>query len=49
MAVVFVKLQGPDYGVPSVMTVDSLQALELNAGDLVRVFAKAVDVLLLKP
>ena len=49
MAVVTVKLEGTEYGMASVMTVDSLQALELKVGDTVRVIAKAVDVLLLKP
>ncbi len=48
MAQVTVKLQGTDYRMASVMTLDSLQALGIEVGDAVHVVAKAVNVLLVK-
>ncbi|TXM65582.1 molybdenum-binding protein [Methylobacterium sp. WL12] len=49
MAQVDVELVGTSYRMSSVMTVDSLDELGLTEGDTVRVLAKAVNVLLLKP
>ncbi len=49
MAHVTVKLQGTDYQMSSVMTIDSLEALGIEKGALVHVIAKAVNVLLVKP
>ncbi len=49
MAQVTVKLQGTDYHMSSVMTLDSLEALGLEKGTTVHVLAKAVNVLLVKP
>ena len=49
MAQVKVKLAGTDYHMSSVMTLDSLQELEIDKGAMVHVVAKAVNVLLVKP
>ncbi|TXM66247.1 TOBE domain-containing protein [Methylobacterium sp. WL120] len=49
MAQVDVELVGTGYHMSSVMTVDSLDELGLTEGDTVRVLAKAVNVLLVKP
>ena len=49
MAQVTVKLQGTEYRMASVMTLDSLDALGIKVGDAVHVLAKAVNVLLVKP
>lgn len=49
MAQVTVKLQGTDYFMSSVMTIDSLNELGLQTGSTVHVLAKAVNVLLVKP
>jgi molybdopterin-binding protein len=49
MAQVTVKLLGTDYLMSSVMTLDSLEALEIKKGATVHVVAKAVNVLLVKP
>ena len=49
MAQVIVKLQGTDYHMSSVMTLDSLEALGIEKGAIVHVVAKAVNVLLVKP
>ena len=46
MAQVKVKLDGTDYHMSSVMTLDSLHELGLNIGSRVHVVAKAVNVLL---
>ena len=46
MCQVDVKLKGTDFKMSSVMTVESLEGLELKKGDTVRVIAKAVNVLL---
>ncbi|MGU3539695.1 TOBE domain-containing protein [Methylobacterium sp. A54F] len=49
MAQVEARIQGTDYRITSVMTLDSLEALALQPGDTVHVVAKAVNVLLVKP
>ena len=49
MAQVDVELVGTGYHMSSVMTVDSLDELGLTEGDTVRMLAKAVNVLLVKP
>ena len=49
MAQVTVKLQGTDYQMSSVMTLDSLAELGIAEGATVHVVAKAVNVLLVKP
>ena len=49
MAQVDVELVGTGYHMSSVMTVDSLNELGLTEGDTVRMLAKAVNVLLVKP
>ena len=49
MAQVTVKLLGTDYLMSSVMTLDSLEALDIKEGATVHVVAKAVNVLLVKP
>lgn len=49
MAQVTVKLQGTDYFMSPVMTIDSLNELGLQTGSTVHVLAKAVNVLLVKP
>ncbi len=46
MCQVDVKLKGTDFQMSSVMTLDSLNGLELKKGDTVRVIAKAVNVML---
>lgn len=46
MAQVDVVLKGTDYRMSSVMTMDSLEAMDLKEGDTVNVVAKAVNVLL---
>jgi molybdopterin-binding protein len=49
MAQVEAKIVGTDYRITSVMTLDSLDELDLKDGDTVHVIAKAVNVLLVKP
>ena len=49
MAQVKVKLEGTDYHMTSVMTLDSMHELGLEKGANVHVVAKAVNVLLVKP
>ncbi len=49
MAQVTVRLEGTDYLMSSVMTIDSLNELGLQKGSTVHVLAKAVNVLLVKP
>ena len=49
MAQVKVKLHGTEYHMTSVMTLDSLRELGIEAGATVHVVAKAVNVLLVKP
>ncbi|GEO98081.1 TOBE domain-containing protein [Methylobacterium haplocladii] len=49
MAQVEAKIVGTDYRITSVMTLDSLDELDLKHGDTVHVIAKAVNVLLVKP
>ena len=49
MAQVTVRLEGTEYRMASVMTIDSVQALGIKVGDSVHVVAKAVNVLLVKP
>lgn len=49
MAQVTVQLQGTDYRMTSVMTLDSLDELAIAEGSTVHVVAKAVNVLLVKP
>ncbi|GJE60929.1 TOBE domain-containing protein [Methylobacterium trifolii] len=49
MAQVDVELVGTAYHMSSVMTVDSLDEMGLQEGDTIRVLAKAVNVLLVKP
>jgi molybdopterin-binding protein len=49
MAQVDVQLEGTDYKMSSVMTLESVDALGLQVGDMVHVLAKAVNVLLVKP
>lgn len=49
MAQVDVLLDGTDYKMSSVMTLESLDSLGLQPGDTVHVLAKAVNVLLVKP
>ena len=49
MAQVTVKLEGTDYQMSSVMTLDSLRELDIEKGSTVHVIAKAVNVLLVKP
>jgi molybdopterin-binding protein len=48
MCQVDVQLEGTTYRMSSVMTNDSLAALDVKEGDLVHVVAKAVNVLLMK-
>ena len=48
MCQVDVKLVGTDYKMSSVMTLESLDSLELKVGDKFNVLAKAVNVLLTK-
>ena len=49
MAQVTVELEGTSYRMSSVMTLDSLEELDLAEGATVHVVAKAVNVLLVKP
>lgn len=49
MCQVDVVLDGTNYSMSSVMTIDSLQAAGIKEGDLVHVIAKAVNILLVKP
>ena len=49
MCQIEVTLEGTDYTMSSVMTLDSLDTLGLKIGDRVHVVAKAVNVLLMKP
>ncbi len=49
MAQVEAQIVGTDYRITSVMTLDSLDELDLKDGDTVHVIAKAVNVLLVKP
>ncbi len=49
MCQVTVKLVGTEYEMSSVMTLDSLNALNIQVGDRVHVIAKAVNVLLTTP
>ncbi len=49
MCQVDVMLEGTDYRMSSVMTLDSLAAAGIKDGDTVHVIAKAVNVLLVKP
>ena len=49
MAQVDVVLDGTDYRMSSVMTVESLDEMGLKEGDRVNVVAKAVNVLLTAP
>lgn len=49
MAQVDVMLEGTTYKMSSVMTLESLDAMGVQIGDLVHVLAKAVNVLLVKP
>ncbi|UMY19080.1 TOBE domain-containing protein [Methylobacterium organophilum] len=49
MAQVEARIEGTDFLVTSVMTRDSLEALDLKQGDRVQIVAKAVNVLLVKP
>lgn len=49
MAQVTVRLQGTEYRMTSVMTLDSLDELGIAEGAIVHVVAKAVNVLLVKP
>ncbi|SFM45980.1 TOBE domain-containing protein [Methylobacterium pseudosasicola] len=49
MAQVEVELVGTSYRMSSVMTIDSVEELNLKEGDTVHVLAKAVNVLLVKP
>ncbi|WP_237478418.1 TOBE domain-containing protein [Lichenibacterium dinghuense] len=49
MAQVDVRLDGTDYRMTSVMTVDFLDAMGLAGGDTVHVLAKAINVLLTRP
>lgn len=49
MAQVTVRLEGTDYRMTSVMTLDSLAELGITEGSTVHVVAKAVNVLLVKP
>jgi len=48
MCQVDVQLEGTDYRMSSVMTNDSLDAMNAREGDRVHVLAKAVNVLLTK-
>lgn len=48
MCQVDVQLEGTDYRMSSVMTLESLEAMEAKEGDRVNVLAKAVNVLLTK-
>lgn len=48
MAQIDVKLVGTDYKMSSVMTVESLESMNLKVGDKVNVVAKAVNVLLMR-
>jgi molybdopterin-binding protein len=48
MCQVDVQLEGTDYRMSSVMTNDSLEAMNAKEGDRVHVLAKAVNVLLTK-
>lgn len=49
LAQVDAEIAGTSFRIGSVMTPDSLEDLALRGGDTVRVVAKAVDVLLVKP
>lgn len=49
MAQVEAQILGTEYRITSVMTLDSLDAMESKSGDTVHVIAKAVNVLLVKP
>ena len=49
MAQVEAKIVGTEYHITSVMTADSLDAMDLKEGDTVHMVAKAVNVLLVKP
>jgi molybdopterin-binding protein len=48
MCQVDVQLEGTDYRMSSVMTLNSLEAMNAKEGDRVHVLAKAVNVLLTK-
>jgi molybdopterin-binding protein len=48
MAQVEVELIGGSYRMSSVITIDSVEELDLKEGDTVHVLAKAVNVLLVK-
>jgi molybdopterin-binding protein len=49
MAQIEVELVGTSYRMSSVLTIDSVEALDLKEGDTFPVRAKAVNVLLVKP
>ncbi|WP_336488456.1 TOBE domain-containing protein [Methylobacterium nigriterrae] len=49
MAQVEARIVGTEYRITSVMTLDSLRALDLRQGDRVNVVAKAMNVLLVRP
>ncbi len=49
MAQVKVKLQGTEYHMTSVMTIDSMKELGIAKGSTVHVVAKAVNILLVNP
>lgn len=49
MAQVKVKLEGTDYYMTSVMTIDSMKELSIEKGSKIHVVAKAVNVLLVNP
>ena len=49
MAQVDAEIAGTTFRISSVMTLDSLEDLAIREGDTVRVVAKAVNVLLVKP
>ncbi|MDX2258365.1 MAG: TOBE domain-containing protein [Hyphomicrobiaceae bacterium] len=49
MAQVNIKLDGTDYHMSSVMTLDSLDGMGLKVGDKVHAVAKAVNVLVMRP
>ncbi|MDP4025916.1 TOBE domain-containing protein [Methylobacterium sp. NEAU 140] len=49
MAQVEAEIEGTRFRITSVMTLDSLNQLGIAEGDVVRVVAKAVNVLLVKP
>ena len=48
MCQIDVTLIGTDYKMSSVMTVESLESMNLQVGDKVNVIAKAVNVLLMR-